>query len=236
LPKLETYKPGLLFYSLIADGIFGALDSLELHITSREDLNQLMLYSWPLKSLKINLNFFSKEDCDLNLLFGSVSQFSNTLQNFMIELAGNEWEDEFDNPILVNRLELPHLKTFKMYHKNMHARNIDFLVSCTKLEYIDLKLKRNVCREPNGRYYPNAALKQKQMRSCSSFDDQQEIIKFREYYATMYDSNVWQVLPKLQALSVEANTPYEHCARTYLYEKFGFTQPEWDLHQKLAAK
>jgi len=234
LPKLETFNP-LLFYSLIEDVAFSSLDAIEFYITCREDLNLLRLHSWPLKSLKINLNIFHGEDCDLNFIFGNVSQFSKTLQNLMIAQAKIEWEDEFDYPILLGRLELPHLKTFKICHNNIRVRNIDFLISCPELEYIDLS-RNEFCDPPGSCYSSTIALKQKQRRSCSNPDNQQEIIKFRDYYATMYDSNVWQVLPKLQALSLDAKTSYECDVLSNIYGTFSFTRSTWDLYQKIATR
>jgi len=84
-------------------------------------------------------------------------------------------------------------------------------------------------------------LQQKLRRAGLSAESHQEIIKFRDYLATMYDSIVWQVLPKLKSLSIDANIryldpiiyvdPYGFIANC---ESFIYTRSTWEAYQKLA--
>jgi len=220
------------YVDFIGSMVLNGLHTLEFEPACRQDLTTLESLAWPLKSLKVSPAFKIGDGQDWNFVCKSVSSMSTTLEHFMIEqsFCRNKYITE-----IIEKLELPRLKTFKMNVCNTILTNIDFLLpSCTSLTHLELRTHLpHIPGKLDTNTYEDCWSLLECRRSTEQVNVGEQVIQFFEYVGSMYESNIWKLLPKLE--TIEINVTIKTASSIEIGKRYRYKREVWSLLKKVDA-
>ncbi|CAL8129020.1 unnamed protein product [Orchesella dallaii] len=180
------------------------LEDFFLTVNDNSELESLLRSESPLETFMLILNMV---EVDVALLFQVLETFGETLTSLELYFLA-----EASSSSSAEILNLPKLK-------KLEIRNTAFL-SLNFLKSLGSSLKK-------------LNLKSEEMTPETSVDVEDEIVKIRGFVGKMYESNIWEVLPKLQVLTVgnnecEVEDEKDIVAKIYTRQMFEYlnTMPE----------
>ncbi|ODM89073.1 hypothetical protein Ocin01_17611 [Orchesella cincta] len=183
---------------------FNTLEQLRTFNYCVEDIQ--MLHSkagvWPLT----HLNMRWIQVTDLPLVLQAISGFSNTLKHLQIEFRGVR-AHEFEG--LSQKLELPHLESLKITAVQSYLNVIDFLVPCGELKKLEMEIWIPSFVTPSFDTFPPQTI---QFGGCAS---------------SMYNSNIWRLLPNLNKMLIRTVTNRPTRPEAPVHDWFLYSRSEY---------
>lgn len=202
------------------------LDQLSIPLRFTLDIWKVERSHWlrTVKSLSLDIsfhNFYSKSD--LQKLFDMLeSEGGHVLQNLNLELSVSALQEKGKTCVdKMARLRLPLLKKLRIHAKHVNFNTIDFILGAPGLRELTLHLQDSEPPPPPS----SSSLQQKP--GVGGAGDRPEVIKFAGHIEDMYDSNIWELMPKLEKLVIRIR---DLCFRYRVGEDFTYLRKWADNH------